>query len=94
MDDELDTLEEPPLTSGHLPFGEMGVTPPPTDIVMVVYSVTFDQLKKRIMQERHKYFPKDPQNPVLISTEKAITSNTRRNPRAIMEKNISFTTMT
>ena len=36
MDYELGSLEEPPLTSGHLPFGEMGITPPLTDKVMDV----------------------------------------------------------
>lgn len=50
MDDEPGTPEEPPLTDDHLPFEEMGITPPPTYRVMDVCSVMFDQLKKSIMQ--------------------------------------------
>jgi len=62
--------------------------------VMDVCSVTFDHLMKRIMQQRHRYFPKDPQNPISVSTENVITSNTRRNPKAIMAKNVAFATTT
>jgi hypothetical protein len=70
MDDEPSTPGEQPLTGGHLPFREMGITPPPADRVMDVCSVTFDQLKKRIMQQRHRYFPNDPQNPVSVAQKR------------------------
>ena len=44
------------------------------------------------MQQWHRYFPNDPQNPVSISTEKVITSNTRRNAISIMVSNVAFAT--
>ena len=50
--DELGTPSKPPLTGGHLPFTEMGIVPPADDRVMDVCNVTFDQLKKRILQGR------------------------------------------
>jgi len=52
----------------------------------------FDQLDKRIVYQRHRYFPNDPQNLVSVSTEKVITSNTRRNPTEIMAENVAFAT--
>ena len=47
--DEAGTRLQPPLTSCHLPFNEMGIVPPPDDRVMDVFNVTFDQelCKKR-----------------------------------------------
>ena len=54
MDDERGTPEEPPLTSGHLPFEKMGIPFPQTDRFMDVCSVTFDQFMKMIMQQRHR----------------------------------------
>jgi len=35
MNDEPTTLGEQPLIGGHLPFREMGITPPPPDKVLV-----------------------------------------------------------
>lgn len=49
MDDEPSTSGEQPLTGGYPPFIDMGIIPPPTYLVIDVCSVTFDQLKKRIM---------------------------------------------
>lgn len=60
---------------------------------MDVCNVMFEQLKKMIMQQRHKYFPYDPQNLVSVVTGKVITSNTRRNMRAVMSTNVAFATM-
>jgi len=60
MDDEPGTPEEPSLIGGYLPFGETRIIPPPTDRVMDVCSVKFDQQKKRIMEQRRRYFPNDP----------------------------------
>jgi len=54
----------------------------------------FDHLKKRIVPDRHKYFPNDPQNLVLVAIEKVITTNTKRNPRAVMARNVSFSITT
>lgn len=59
MDDELGTSKKPPLTGGHLPIWEMGIMPPPVDKVMDVCSIMFDKIKKRIVKQRHRYFPKD-----------------------------------
>lgn len=94
MDDESGSLKEKPLTGDHLPFGEMGITPPLAHRVRDVCSVTFDELKKRILQQRHRYFPNDLWNPSSVATEKLITSNTRKNPSAVMAANVAFTTMT
>jgi len=52
IDDELGSLEEPPLMGGHLPFDEIGITTPPEEKFMDVCNVTFDQLKKRIVKQR------------------------------------------
>jgi len=49
---ELGTASDPPLTSGHLPFNKMGLTLPLEDMVMDVCYVTFNQLMKRVVQER------------------------------------------
>jgi len=57
----------------------MVLTPPPVDRVMNVFSVTFNQLKKRIVQQRYK---------------KVIYGNTKRNPREFMEENVAFATST
>lgn len=54
MDDKPGTPKEPPLTSGHVPFGEIGITPPPAYGVMNVCNVLFDHLKKRMVQQREK----------------------------------------
>jgi len=59
---------KPPLTSGHLPFNEMGKFPPPDDSVMDTSKFIFDQLKKRIIQERRRYYPDDLVHPVSIDT--------------------------
>ncbi len=71
---------KPPFTGGHLPFGEMGITPPPKNRVMGMCNVTFYQLKKNIVQQRRRCFPNNPQNLVSVSTKKVITANIRRNP--------------
>lgn len=71
----------------------MGITPPPTNRVMDVCNVTFDQLKKRIVQQRQRYFLNNPQNQVLVATKKVITYNTRRNPRVIMGENVALATI-
>jgi len=94
MDDEPSTPGEQPLKRGNLLFGEMGITPPPIDKVIDVCSVTFDLLKKRIMKQRHKYFPNDSKNPISVVIKKMITSKTRINFRVIMTMNVAFTTST
>lgn len=52
IDDEPGSPKEPPLTSGHLPFDETEITPLPEDRVMDMCNVTFNYLKKRIVQQR------------------------------------------
>lgn len=94
MDDEPITSSEQPITGGHLPFREMGITYSITNRVMDVCNVTFDHLKKRIVKERHRYYPYDPQNPVSVVTDKVIMSNTRRNMREVMATNVAFATST
>lgn len=60
IDDELGSPIKPPLTGGHIPFGEMGITPSLEERVMDVYNVLFDHLKKRIVQESLIFFLNDP----------------------------------
>lgn len=84
---------KPPLTSGHLPSSVIGIIRPPDDRIMDVSSFTFDHLKKMIVQERQRYFPRDHVNLVFISTRKVIASNTRRNPQAVMATNMAFATV-
>jgi len=93
MDDETGTPNEPPLSGGHLPFGEMGITPPLEDRVMGVYNFMFDQQENMIMKQRQICFSNDPQNLVSVSIEKAITTNTRRYTRVIMATIVAFTTI-
>jgi len=92
MEEETNNLGKYPLIGGHLPFGDMGITPPPTNSVMDVCNVTFDQLKQRVVQQRNRYFLKDPQNPVSFSREKVINGNSKRNLRAFIVVNVAFTT--
>jgi len=61
---------------------------------MDVSNHTFDQMKKRIVQKRKRYFPNDLAHLVSISTEKAITPNTRRNPKVVKEENMACTITT
>ena len=50
--DDQSIQPESPLTSGHIPLSEMGIVPPPDNMVMDISNFTFNQLKKRIVQER------------------------------------------
>jgi len=52
IDDELDSLIGPPLMGGHLPFDDMGITPPLEGRVMDICNAIFDQLKKMIVEQR------------------------------------------
>ena len=61
---------------------------------MDVCKVMFNQLKKRIVQHRYRYFLNDHRIPVSVFMKKVITSNTRRNLRAIMAENVVFSTTT
>lgn len=45
------------------------------------------------MQQSHRYFSNDPQNPVSVETKNVITSKTRRNLMAMMVVKVAFTTM-
>lgn len=93
IDDEPSTPDEQPLIVCHLPFIEMGITPPLAYRVTYVCNIMLDQLKKRIVQEIHRYFPNDPQSLVSVATKKSFTSNSRRNLMVVTETNVAFTTL-
>lgn len=92
--DELSIQSGPPLIGGHLPFNAMGFFPLPDDRVMDISNFTFDQLKKSTLQERQRYFPNNPVHPISINTKKVRTSNTKRNPQAVIAANVAFPTST
>lgn len=48
--DETNIQSGPPLTSGHLPFNEMGIAPPPEDKVMDISKFTINHLKNRVVE--------------------------------------------
>lgn len=80
----------PPLTSGHIPLSEMEMPPLDDEMVMDISSLTFDQVKTKIIQERWKYFPNDLVHLASIHIERVIVSDTRRNAKIVTTTNLAF----
>jgi len=57
---------------------------------MDMYNMTYDELKKKIVQEWKKHFPYDLASPTFIRGRLIMIGN-RRNPSAIFAANLAFT---
>lgn len=67
----------PPLTTNQAPSKDEEIIPLDEGPVMDTYNMTYNELKKKILQERKKYFPYDLTSIVIIK-EMVIVINTRR----------------
>lgn len=59
-------------------------------LVMDIYSLTYNELQKKIVQESKKHFPNDLTHLAFIK-EKVIMMNTKNNSEAIAATNLAFT---
>lgn len=79
----------PPLAKGKALDDEEEIAPLDEGLVMDIFSVTFDELQKKILQERNKKFPGDLTHHDFIK-EKVIIMDTKKNHEVIVATNIAF----
>jgi len=64
-----------PLTGGHLPLQELGISEEQDEEVLDLTKLTLDEINLKIVQERKTYCNKNPIEPLSVTTIKDIVPN-------------------
>jgi len=90
---ELPPLDIPPitpLTYGHLPLRELGISEDQDEEVLDLTKITFDEVNLKIIQERKKSCSRNLANPLSVTMEMDIVPNIMSNPQMITSPRIAF----
>jgi len=92
---ELPPLDVPPSTPhtrGHLPLQELGFSEGQEEEALDLTTLTFDEAILKIVQERKKYYSRNPTEPLSVTTDKEIVPNITVNPKMIALVKTTFIT--
>lgn len=87
MEVEISPLDVPPSTpivEGNLPLKELGIPNEAEEEVLYLTILNFDQVNCNIIQERKKYYARNPTKPLIMTIEKVIILDTMVNLEMII----------
>lgn len=94
---ELPPLDVPlvtPLTGGHLPLRELGISKDQDEEILDLTKITFDEVNLKIIQDRKKSCSRNPADPLSVTTAMNIVPNITSNPQMIAFASTTFVAAT